>query len=108
MAKDKFKISENPLINSPLFAQGEETTEEKKTAGRHRNESLVRDNSVQNGLTEDFTRATFIISVETLEKLKNYAYTERISLKEAITKAVDSYIDQYVANGGKLLDRNKR
>lgn len=41
--------------------------------GRRRKD-LVRYNSVQAGLPEDWTRATFIVRVSLLEKLKDFAY----------------------------------
>ncbi len=56
----------------------------KKKAGRPRNEELVRGNSVQEGLTKEYTRATFIVKGKTLKRVKDYAYTERISLKDAM------------------------
>lgn len=61
--------------------------------GRTRNESLVRDKTSQNGLPEDWTRATFIVRVELLNKLKDYAYTKRITLKEALNIALKNLLD---------------
>ena len=97
------------LENNPLFSQ--ETTEEApKKRGRPKNDNIVRDNSVQEGLTEDYTRATFIVRVSLLEKLKNYAYTDRLSMKDAIdkllTEALDREEKRLKKQGSKLLDRN--
>ena len=47
----------------------------------------------QKGLAEGWTRATFIVETETLETLKNYAYTERLTMKEVVQMALDQFID---------------
>ena len=93
-------------INNPLFntepqqeaQEVEQATPQKNKTGRPRNTDIVRDNSVQAGLTEEFTRATFIMKVETLDALKDYAFTKRISIKEAITDIIDSFIEDYKAD----------
>lgn len=70
--------------------------------GRRRKD-LVRYNSVQAGLPEDWTRATFIVRVSLLEKLKDFAYTERISIKEAL----DSALELFLQDADDLLPHNK-
>lgn len=80
--------------------------EQKKTSGRPRKNNLVRDNSVQAGLSEDYTRATFILKVQTLEDLKNYAFTERKSLKDALDEIISDYLTKYKKQNT-LLKRNK-
>ena len=59
--------------------------------GRRR-KYLVQHNSVQAGLPEDWTRATFIVRVSLLEKLKDFAYTERISIKDALDSALELFL----------------
>ena len=49
-------------------------------------------NSVQAGLPDDWTRATFIVRVAYLDKLKDFAYTERISIKEALDVALERFL----------------
>ncbi len=90
-----FNMSTNPLENNALFKSQEQPKKEaaKGKKGRPKKEDLVRGNSAQEGLTEDFTRATFILKVDTLEKLKDYAYTERLSMKEAINKLLNSALE---------------
>lgn len=44
-------------------------------------------------MTADWTRATFIVRKGHLEKLKDYAYTERLTLKEALDKALGAFLD---------------
>lgn len=41
---------------------------------------------------DEYTRMTFIVKKELLDKLRDYAYTERIDLKEAINTALDSFL----------------
>lgn len=98
----------NILANNPLFNtvaeddQTEQTTtaaaEAPKKMGRPRKKDLVRDNSAQEGLTEDYTRATFILKVSALEAVKNYAYTKRIPIKDALTEIIESFIATYESN----------
>ena len=86
--------------NNPLFKQPEqpakeaEVKEEKKQRGRPRNDDLVRGSSVQEGLTAEYTRATYLMKVELVEKVKDYAYTERLDIKTAINKLVAAALDQ--------------
>jgi len=60
--------------------------------GRPKNKKIVRDNTVQAGLTADWTRATFIVRVAHLQKLKDFAYTERIPIKEALDVALERFL----------------
>ena len=106
----KFNLDEN----NPLFAQPEKTEakakKEKKQRGRPRNTELVRGSSVQEGLTADYTRATYLMRVDLVEKIKNYAYTERLDLKTAINRLVKIALDQeekrLKKSGAEILDRN--
>ena len=70
--------------------------------GRRRKD-LVRNSSVQAGLPEDWARATFIVRVSLLEKLKDFAYTERISIKEAL----DSALELFLQDADDLLPHNR-
>lgn len=93
-------------MNNPLFGvQAEEEAQEtkeaqeaRKKAGRPRNGDLVRDNSAQAGLPEEWQRATFILKVSALNDLKDYAYTRRIPLKDALTEVIEKFIEEYKGN----------
>lgn len=50
----------------------------------------------QSGLREGLTRATFIIREDTLDKLKERAYTDRKKLKDLVTEALDYYLEKPV------------
>lgn len=84
------------LENNPLFPQetAEEPVKKTKKRGRPQKDNLVRGNSVQEGLTEDYTRATFILRVDLVEKIKNYAYTERLTMKEAANKLLSEALER--------------
>lgn len=91
----------NPLFNSALADEPQEVNpqeEEKKPVGRPVKKDLVREPGVKQGLTEDYTRATFILPVETLENLKAYAYTQDIKIKDALTAIIDKFIAEYEAD----------
>lgn len=84
------------LENNPLFPQEkpEETAPAGKKRGRPQKADIVRGNSVQEGLTEDYTRATFILRVDLVEKIKDYAYTERLTMKEAANKLLSEALER--------------
>ena len=85
MAKEKFNLE-----NSGLFAP----VEERKTAGRPMTNKTIKTNTAQEGLPATLTRATFIVDVELLEVLKNYAYTERLPIKDVVNQALKEYVDK--------------
>lgn len=107
MAKKNF-LQDNPLFSTDTEqqpTQEEKKSEEPKRRGRPRNNELLRDNSTQDGLTQDYTRATFILKVETLNALKDYAYTNRITIKDAVEEIISAFFDNY---DGELLDHSKK
>ena len=94
------RLGNNPLLNTePTFdveAERQRLGVDAAKIGRKRNENIIRDKGTQQGLTEDWTRATFIIEVEKLELIKDYAYTERLKLKEVMQMAFDQFIEQNI------------
>lgn len=105
-SKKKFDVSESSLfsqIETPEDHRVVRTPEGAKM-GRPRNERLVRDNPVQEGLTPDYTRATFIVKVETLNALKDYAYTERRLIKDVINDILDDFVENKI-DKSKLLHK---
>lgn len=92
--KEKFNVD-----GSALF--GNMTQEEIRNAviqkpGRPKNENLIRTTGSQKGLPAELTRQTLIVSVDQMETLKNYAYTERKKLKDVVTDAFKEYIENHV------------
>lgn len=105
------------LQNNPLFkavteeqeteqgAAVEETAADQTTGakiGRPKNEALVRKidggKSAQDGLPKEYTRASFIVKVSALEDVRAYAYTKRLSNKDALTEILESFFEEYRSN----------
>jgi len=54
--------------------------------------TMVMDKSSQKGLRNGWTRATFILRNDYLEKIKALAYWERKKVKEVIDEALEAYL----------------
>lgn len=65
---------------------------EEKTPGRPKTIKREITKSSQEGLQENWTRATFIVREDLLEKLKDLAYTNRTTIKEEINIALEEYL----------------
>lgn len=102
MAGKKYSLENNPLFTPTQEA--EILRQEAPNRGRPTKDDIIR-HGAQAGLTADYTRATFIVSVELLEDVRNYAYTERLSMKDAVNKLLSDSLSAYKENGGKLLNR---
>lgn len=92
------RLGDNPLFSQEpeefnAEAERERLNVDAAKIGRPRNENLIRTKGPQKGLAEGWTRATFIVETETLETLKDYAYTERLTMKEVVQMALDQFID---------------
>jgi len=59
--------------------------------------------SSQSGLPEGWTRATFIVKEESLENIKDLAFTERKDIKTIINEAIESH-----THGKKIIKRKRR
>ena len=84
-----------------LFKQPEEIQEEldinpvdarKNAAGRPPTIKREIEKSSQEGLPENWTRATFILREDLLKRLKDYSYTDRRSLKEIMNEMIENYL----------------
>ncbi|OQC00073.1 MAG: hypothetical protein BWX78_01439 [Firmicutes bacterium ADurb.Bin099] len=64
----------------------------KRKPGRPITITRTMTKSSQEGLPEGWTRASFIIQETVLEKLKDYAYTDRRQIKEVVTEALENYL----------------
>lgn len=105
-----FKLENNPLFSNAAADQAQEAQAQdvKRGRGRPKKDDIVRGVSAQEGLTAEYTRTTFIINVALLEWVKDYAYTERISLKDAfngiLQKAREETMAEYEKAGKELLE----
>jgi uncharacterized protein YnzC (UPF0291/DUF896 family) len=55
---------------------------------------MIRANSLEKGLQDGWTRATFILRKDYLSKLKAVSYWERKQIKEVIDEALGSYLKE--------------
>lgn len=76
----------------------EESKEEKpvvkRRVGRPKKEGLVRGVSVQEGLTPDYTRATFILKKDLADWVKIYPRNHGLSVKDFANQIVQDYKDR--------------
>lgn len=61
--------------------------------GRPRTNFREVTKSSQEGLPENWTRATFIVRESHLETLKDYAYTQRMTIRDALDQALEQYLE---------------
>lgn len=61
-------------------------------------ERMSGNNTAYAGLKKDWTRATFIVKKEHLEKVKAVAYWDRKKLKDVIADALESYLKNKTIN----------
>jgi hypothetical protein len=69
--------------------------------GRPKEIHRVVTKTSQSGLREGLTRATFIIKEDTLNQLKERAYTDRKKLKDLVTEVIEYYLNNHNAEGDK-------
>lgn len=110
----KLKGFNNPLEGNALFSEPqttEQTTEEpvKKKMGRPRREDIQRGSGAGEGLREDSVRYTVIFQKNTMKFLRDYAFTKRITIKEALTIMIEKFAEEYEAdpNNEKLISRDE-
>jgi hypothetical protein len=53
---------------------------------------MVKPNSLEKGLQDGWTRATFVLRKDYLSKLKAVSYWERKKIKEVIDEALGTYL----------------
>lgn len=106
-----YKLDNNPLFSNAAADRQQEAPEQpvKRGRGRPKKDDIVRGVSAQEGLTEAYARATFIMRVDLVEKLKDIAYTERLTVKDVINRIVAEGIEQeekrLARQGEQLLNR---
>jgi uncharacterized protein YnzC (UPF0291/DUF896 family) len=55
---------------------------------------MIRANSLEKGLQDGWTRATFILRKDYLSKLKAVSYWDRKKIKEVIDEALGAYLNE--------------
>ena len=103
MSKKKIEGLGDQAIGK-FFEQPEGLPEVKKTkVGRPHTIYREYEKSSQEGLRDGFTRATFIVREDLLKKLKDYAYTERETLKDVVNKMIAQFLD-----GKEIIERKDK
>lgn len=91
-------------MSKKKFEQPEGLPEIERTkVGRRRTIYREYEKSSQEGLREGYTRATFIVREDLLKKLKDYAYTERETLKDVVNKMIAQFLD-----GKEIIEREDK
>jgi len=89
---------------SNFFEQPEGLPEIKRAkVGRPRTIYREYEKTSQEGLRDGYTRATFIVREDLLKKLKDYAYTERETLKNVVNKMIAQFLD-----GKEIIERKDK
>lgn len=101
--KDNRKMGTDPLawINQEQAEPVKPEKELRQKQGRPRTIYREYEKSSQEGLQDNFTRATFIVQEDLLKKLKDYAYTERETLKDVVNRMLAEFLD-----GKEIIERN--
>lgn len=63
-----------------------------KTTGRPRIHTDIKEKSSEDGLYNEYTRATFIVRKDLLKKLKGYAFLEDQPLKEVVNTMLAEWL----------------
>ena len=112
-----FELKSNPLENNALFSNSPETeskTAKKQSSGKKKSAKQEIPAEIpapvpEVSAEELYTRATFIVRRDLLVKLKNYAYTERLEIKEVINDILaKAFVDieaEYARKGIKMLEK---
>ncbi len=85
----KKKSLENPVNLS------KDTIPIKLQAGRPLKMVKIRINTSEKGLKPGITRGTFILSIKTVNSLKEISYQERRPLKEVMEEALQFYLKNH-------------
>lgn len=54
---------------------------------------MVKTNSLEKGLQDGWTRATFVLTKDHLGKLKAVSYWDRKKMKEVVDEALGAYLE---------------
>lgn len=116
MAKTRLKIdnvlfSGSDIESEPTEGTAQETTGRKRP-GRKPNPAIIHNEnggqSSQEGLTAEYTRFSVIAKVSNVDDLRNYAYTKRLAIKDAMDQIIEDFFIRYRSDptNEPLLDRN--
>ena len=92
-------MARKPIINDGgNLAAKSALFREPETAKSEPTERREAPATAQEPAETTYKHITFVLDLDTIDKIKDYAYTARISIKDAIKTMVDAFIDEYQAN----------
>lgn len=109
MAQKTFDY-DNPLLRDYV----DESEKGRTKRGRPRKEGVIRNleggNSSQQGLKPELTRFSVICKVANIKDLKDYAFTKRLTIREAMDEILETFFTEYRSNpkNEKLLDHTRK
>jgi hypothetical protein len=77
-------------------------SKEQPKRGRPRTNDKRATKSTEDGTPDHHTRATFIVDIDLLAKVKSIAYWERKMIKDTINEALAAYVKDYEAKKGEV------
>jgi hypothetical protein len=95
-SREEGKQSKSSTLSNPESKQSKSDKQESKpdkqdNQSKQELQETATGNKSQAGLPEGWTRATFIMRAEHLEKLKALAYWDRKQIKEVVDEALEAY-----------------
>lgn len=93
MTKKNFKGGLNSLLGEQL---------EKPKQGRPRTNFKEVKNKSEVGTIEGEIRATLILKIELLDKIKAVAYWDRLKIKDVVNNAMTDFINKYEKANGEI------
>lgn len=88
MASKKFN---EDALNKIVSGMADQEAEKRKV-GRPRTITDIKEKSSEDGLQAEFTRATFIVRKDLLQKLKGYAFLKDETLKDVVNEMLEEYL----------------
>lgn len=92
-------------LNSLLSSGNQQPVKPKAKVGRKKTNTRVISKTSQEGTKEGETRATFIVSEQSLEKIKNISYWQRLSIKDVVNDALSEYLERHEKKNGPVKPR---
>ena len=113
----KKTLSDNPLLTGIAknqITQADQADQDRPQRGRPRDPKVLRKEdgapSVQVGLPSHLRRFTAIVEMDNYNDLLDYAYTHRITIKDALNEIMEDFFTRYRKNSKNepLLDHRER
>lgn len=83
-------MAEHKAMGKSAFFKKDETKVEKVFTPEQ--EAAIRADQLKDSVTHEWTTATFKVRKTNMKKLRDYAYTERIEIKEALDQALETFL----------------